>query len=175
MLKRSRLILLLCLAVFTSGWVRIPVPRALLSKELSLEGGVELQIEAQTARFSWARGQVEATELQLMLDGETVVVAPTARLHVGLLPFASSFLKPRLLELQGPQIELDEELLRRLPDTDESQPSELPELAFAVEGGRLIWNTAHGQTLAWEVQALRGRLSRARSDVAQLEVSKLQQ
>ena len=164
MLKRSRLVVLLSLVVFTSGWVRLPVPASWLIKEVELDG-LRVKVTADTAKFSWALGRVEVDGVRLRLDGQEVLLAPKAKVHLGLLPFTAEFGKPWLVELQGPQIELDEELLRRLPTPEDSGAQEVPELAFSVTGGRLAWRTVGDAVLAWEVEQLRGKLSHLRSDV----------
>lgn len=164
MLKRSRLVVLLSLVVFTSGWMRLPVPSSWLVREVELDG-LKLKVTADTAKFSWALGRVEVNDVRLRLDGQQVLLAPQAKVHLGLLPFTAEFGKPWLVELQGPQIELDEELLRRIPTPEESGTQEVPELTFSVTGGRLVWRTVGDSVLAWEVEQLRGKLSHLRSDV----------
>lgn len=162
---RPRLIALLSLVVFTSGWIELPVPKSLLSREIELEGQ-RIRFEADTAKVTWARGRVEAADVRIQIDGREVLLAPKARVHYGLLPFREHFNKPWLLELEGPQIELDEELVRNLPDSSSAQADELPMLSFRVQGGRLVWKSAKGQVFAWQVEDLSGSLSPQRSDIA---------
>ncbi|MCH2100978.1 MAG: hypothetical protein MK209_03550 [Planctomycetes bacterium] len=164
MLKRSRLVVLLSLLVFTSGWIRLPMPSSWLVEEVELQG-LKLKLTADSAKFSWALGRVELNDVRLRLNGQEVLLAPQTKMHLGQMPFTPGFGKPWLVELQGPQIELDEELLRRLPTLEDRGAQELPELAFLVTGGRLVWRTAGNSVLAWKVERLHGKLSQMRSDV----------
>lgn len=164
-LTRARLVVLLGLVVFASGWVRLPVPGAWLPDEFELDGST-VQVSVGDARLCWARGQLRVSDLHVKLEGESILVAPKAEAHVGLVPFTGRFAKPYLLTLSGPEIRIDEAKMRRL-SSRKSEPSKpkIPHLSFAVIGGRLTWLGADGRDLTWEVDELRGRLAHARSDV----------
>jgi hypothetical protein len=162
---RPRLIALLSLVVFTSGWIELPVPKSWLEREFEFDGQ-RVRVQADTAHVNWARGRIEAANVRIQIEGKQVLLAPQARIHFGMLPFTRNFRKPWLLELGGPQIELDEKLIRRLSDSSSPQAGDLPVLSFRVQGGRLVWSAANGQIFAWEVEDLSGSLSPQRSDVA---------
>lgn len=152
---------LISLVVFASGWIEIPVPSALLSFDTDREG-LRIRVDVDTVKIQWALGRTSVTELRIALDDEQVLSAPRAQLHVGLLPFAKDFRRPRLIELSGPEIRVREELLAKLP---QSESRRFPRIAFHVVGGKLEWLMANGQLLAWEVEELEGRLARIQSDV----------
>ena len=121
---------ILSLAVFTSGWVEIPVPGSWLSHEIEKDG-LRIKVQVDTAHVQWAMGRTSVTELRVALDDEQVLSAPRAQVHMGLLPLAKDFRRPRLVELSGPEIRIDEQQLAKLP---QSEKRRFPRIAFRVEG-----------------------------------------
>jgi hypothetical protein len=162
--RKSRLYTLFCLLLFGSGWVKLTIPQAWIPSQIDLEGKT-LQLQVGTVKVIWAKGQIEAKDLILQLDGQELLDAPYARLNLGLLPYEEHFLAPYDLRLTGPRIHITPELIAALPAGDPQSEFNMPELAFLVEGGELSWSRPGGQLLNWRLDTLRGFLSPSSSEV----------
>jgi len=164
--RRSRIITLLALAVFGSGWVKIPVPQFLLPERLDWHGN-QVDLKLSHVSLTWAVGKLEAREVHATINGKRVLTAPSASVHIGFMPLHRKFGRAHLVKLVGPEISIDQALLDSL---EQAQPSDgqrkrFPRVAFSVLGGKLNWNMDSGQRLAWEVDQLSGVLAKQRSDV----------
>ncbi len=164
-------LLLICLGIFSSGWVPIPVPIGLLPERIDV-GGNAIRVHADSVHLEWARGRFTARELRVDLPQMRLLSTPYAEIYVGLLPFASKFLRPHTLYLKNPVLNLDSRQLAELKLADDSTSSQslinlnsVPELAFEITGGKLEWTLHNGQQLSWQVSRLAGVLSPKRSDV----------
>ena len=164
-------LLLICLGIFSSGWVPIPVPIGLLPEQIDVAGNA-IRVHADSVHLEWARGRFTAKELRVDLPQMRLLSTPYAEIYIGLLPFASEFLRPHTLYLKNPVLNLDSRQLAELNLGDDSAESEsllnldsVPELAFEITGGKLQWMLNNGQQLSWQVSRLAGVLSPKRSDV----------
>ena len=167
----SRRLLLTGLAVFSSGWIPLPVPTSLIPRHTTVSGD-EVRVEASSLQLEWARGRLIAHDLKVHLADRQLLTTPSAEIHIGLLPFASSFLRPHRLFLKNPTLDFDAESLEQLQPSSQDQdrlelldPERLPELAFEIAGGKLQWTLEDGQLLSWQVSRLAGVISPRRSDV----------
>jgi hypothetical protein len=167
----SRRLLLTGLAVFSSGWIPLPVPTSLIPQHTTLSGK-PVTVKASSLQLEWARGRLIARDLNVRLDERELLTTPSAEIHFGLLPFASSFMRPHKLYLKNPILDFDADALAELQPSakDQSQidlldPEMLPELAFEITGGKLHWKLQNGQLLSWQVSRLAGVISPKRSDV----------
>ncbi len=168
LLRRLRLPWLLCITVFTSAWLPLPLPRSLLPESVVL-GGREFSLNADRLLLVWGKGVVEAHGLDLFDGGVRRLHAPRALLRLGLLPGGKGFLKARQLELDGPEILFDQASFAALMAGSPQQgrlQRDWPEVSFHVRGGRLQWTLVSGMKLEWELEDLRGNAGPNGGDIA---------
>ncbi len=166
-----RRLLLIGLAVFSSGWIPLPVPSGLIPNHTTVSGKA-VRMQAGSLHLEWARGRIIARDVGVTIDRHQVLATPNAEIHFGLLPFASSFLRPYRLYLKNPTLDFDSNTLAELTPDDQAQsridlldPDKVPELAFEITGGKLHWQLQSGQLLSWQVSRLAGVMSPKRSDI----------